>query len=143
MTRELASIITAAAALVGTGVGLLLSRTLLKPKIGKSTVKHVLLAKFKADWTAEQIQELIDGYQALTKKIPAMKGFEWGADVSVEGLHKGYTHVFITTFDDAKGRDAYVEHPAHKEYAGVLFQGLEDGIVLDYVPSVALSRFYS
>ncbi|CAI5484852.1 unnamed protein product [Closterium sp. Yama58-4] len=66
-----------------------------------------------------------------------------GADVSVEGFTKGYTHVFITTFDDAAGRDAYVEHPEHKAYAGVLFQGLEDGIVLDYVPSVVLSRFYS
>ncbi|CAI5972306.1 unnamed protein product [Closterium sp. NIES-65] len=143
MTRELATIITAAAALAGTGLGLLLSRTLLKPRIGKSTVKHVFLAKFKADQTPEQIQELIEGYKGLTKKIPAMKGFEWGADVSVEGFTKGYTHVFITTFDDTAGRDAYVEHPEHKAYAGVFFQGLEDGIVLDYVPSVVLSRFYS
>ncbi|GJP29422.1 hypothetical protein CLOM_g2810 [Closterium sp. NIES-68] len=143
MTRELATIITAAAALVGTGLGLLLSRTVLKPKLSKSTIKHVVLTKFKADRTAEQIQELIDGYRALTEKIPAMKGFEWGGDVSVEGFQKGYTHVFVSTFDDVAGRDAYLVHEAHKEYAAVLFEGLEDAIVLDYVPTVALSRFYS
>ncbi|CAI5524128.1 unnamed protein product [Closterium sp. Naga37s-1] len=125
MTRELASIITAAAALVDWLWGLIL------PSAPPSLPHNPVLR--------QRTPPCRPPCRPHCYCSPCFRG----ADVSVEGLHKGYTHVFITTFDDAKGRDAYVEDPAHKEYAGVLFQGLEDGIVLDYVPSVALSRFFS
>eukprot|EP00475_Leptophrys_vorax_P009409 TRINITY_DN16253_c0_g1_i1.p2 TRINITY_DN16253_c0_g1~~TRINITY_DN16253_c0_g1_i1.p2 ORF type:complete len:144 (-),score=22.80 TRINITY_DN16253_c0_g1_i1:109-540(-) len=142
MTRELGALITAAAAVAGTALGFVLSRTALKPQLGTSTVKHVVICKFKADLTAEKIAELIDGYKGLTEKISAMKGWEWGTDVSVENAHKGFTHVFITTFDDEAGRDAYLKDEAHEEFAKVFLGHLDDALILDYVPKVALSKFY-
>lgn len=101
-----------------------------------STLKHVVLFKFKDGLSDEQIAELIEGYKALPGKIEHMKHFEYGADVSIENLHQGYTHCFITTFADASGRDAYIPHQAHKDYVEVLFPHLDKILVLDFHPEV-------
>jgi Stress responsive A/B Barrel Domain len=39
--------------------------------------KHVLLAKFKEEVTAEQQEELIRGYASLVSLVPSMKAFHW------------------------------------------------------------------
>lgn len=101
-----------------------------------STLKHVVLFKFKDGLSDEQIAELIEGYKALPGKIEHMKHFEYGADVSIENLHQGYTHCFITTFADASGRDAYIPHQAHKDYVEVLFPHLDKILVVDFHPEV-------
>ena len=97
-------------------------------------VKHVVLFKFKPHVDEKLLNELVEGYKALPGKIEVMKHFEWGADMSIEDLHDGFTHCFITTFDDAAGRDAYLPHQAHKDYVEVLFPNLEKVLVLDFVP---------
>ncbi len=101
-----------------------------------TTLKHVVLFKFKDGLSDAQIAELIEGYKALPGKIEHMKHFEYGADVSIENLHQGYTHCFITTFADASGRDAYIPHQAHKDYVEVLFPHLDKILVLDFHPEV-------
>jgi hypothetical protein len=99
-------------------------------------VKHVVLFKFKEGVSEAKIKELIEGYKALPGKIEVMKHFEWGADMSVENLHEGYTHCFITTFDDAAGRDAYIPHAEHKKYVEQVFPNLAKVLVVDFVPQV-------
>src|SRR4051812_42144912 len=47
-------------------------------------LRHVVLFKFKAEATKEQIQEVVAGFQALPKKIDGITAFEWGTDVSPE-----------------------------------------------------------
>ncbi len=97
-------------------------------------VKHVVLIKFKDHMTDDQIKEVIDGYRALPGRIEAMKGFEWGTDVSVEGLSDGYTHCFVTTFENIDGRNAYLPHPAHQAYVEKLLPCVDRLLVLDYHP---------
>ncbi len=80
-------------------------------------LRHVVLFKFKKDVTKDQIQEVVDAFAALPKQIKAIEDFEWGTDVSVENKAAGFTHGFIVTFADEKGRDAYLPHPAHKNSA--------------------------
>ncbi|KAJ7515796.1 hypothetical protein O6H91_22G028200 [Diphasiastrum complanatum] len=101
-------------------------------------VKHVLFAKFKADISPERLDALIKGYEALPSSIEVMKGFEWGTDVSIENLHEGYTHVFLSTFDSIEGRDAYLVHPVHVAYGKELLAALEKVAVLDFTPKVVL-----
>src|SRR2546423_987461 len=55
-------------------------------------LRHVVLFKFKADATKEQIQEIITGFEGLPKKIDGITAFEYGTDVSPEGLADGFTH---------------------------------------------------
>jgi len=99
-------------------------------------VKHVVLFKFKDGLDEATINEMVAGYKALPGKIDHMKAFEWGADVSVEGLTQGFTHCFIVTFDDVAGRAEYLPHPAHQEFVEHVGPNLDKILVPDFVPEV-------
>jgi hypothetical protein len=95
-------------------------------------LRHVVLFKFKADATKEQIEEIVAGFQALPKKIEGITAFEWGTNNSPEGLADGFTHCFVVTFDNAKSRDAYLPHQAHKDFVAILLPRLDKVLVVDY-----------
>ncbi|XP_043696353.1 stress-response A/B barrel domain-containing protein HS1-like isoform X3 [Telopea speciosissima] len=105
----------------------------------KGVVKHVLLAKFKADIPPEKIVELIRGYANLVNLIEPMKAFQWGTDVSAENLHQGFTHVFESTFESVEGVAEYVAHPVHVEFSNLLLPALDKVVVIDYKPTFVKS----
>src|SRR5690349_3832990 len=72
-----------------------------------SQVKHVVVFKYKATATPGQIVEVTAAFKALKDKIPGILSFEYGVNNSPEGLNKGFTHVYLLTFDNVKSRDAY------------------------------------
>lgn len=95
-------------------------------------LRHVVLFKFKEGVAKEQIQEVVTEFQKLPKKIDVIQDFEWGTDVSVENRSQGFTHAFLVSFKDEKGRDTYLPHPAHKEFVELALPRLEDALVVDY-----------
>jgi len=95
-------------------------------------LRHVVLFKFKSDATKEQIQEIVAGFQALPKKIDGITAFEYGTDVSPEGLADGFTHCFVVTFKDSRSRDVYLPHAAHKEFVALALPKVEKVLVVDY-----------
>lgn len=95
-------------------------------------LRHAVLFKFKADASKEQVQEIVDAFKQLPKKIDSIKDFEYGTDVSVESRAKGFTHLFLVTFADEKGRDEYLPHAAHEEFVKLVRPVLEDVLVVDY-----------
>jgi hypothetical protein len=95
-------------------------------------LRHVVLFKFKPEATKEQIQEIVAGFQALPGRIDGITAFEWGTDVSPEGLADGFTHCFVVSFKDAKSRDAYLPHQAHKDFVAILRPRLDKVLVVDY-----------
>ena len=95
-------------------------------------LRHIVLYKFKSDLTAAQVQEVIDAFAALPKKIDAIVAFERGANVSAEGKSEGLTHCFVVSFRDEAGRDAYLKHPAHLEYVKLAGTRREKVVVFDY-----------
>ncbi len=103
-----------------------------KPK-KNAVLQHVVLFKFKPDATPEKVAEIIAAFEALPSKIKEIKGFQWGTNNSPEKHDKGLTHAFILTFDDAKGRDAYLPHPAHAEFGKLIGPWLADVTVVDFV----------
>eukprot|EP00245_Coleochaete_scutata_P008819 TRINITY_DN2771_c0_g2_i1.p2 TRINITY_DN2771_c0_g2~~TRINITY_DN2771_c0_g2_i1.p2 ORF type:complete len:160 (-),score=28.40 TRINITY_DN2771_c0_g2_i1:106-585(-) len=98
----------------------------------RQSVKHVVMVRFKESVTEKKRTELIKAYMQLRAQISVIQDFEWGADVSVENLQEGVTHVFITTFGDIQGRDVYLRAPTHQAFASHLFQHLDKIIVVDY-----------
>ena len=96
-------------------------------------LRHVVLLKFKEDAKPEQIQAVVDKFRGLKKSIPEIQDLEWGTNLSPENKNEGFTHCFFLTFADAKGRDSYLPHPAHKEFGGVLRPVLDKVLVVDYV----------
>ncbi|WP_234736141.1 Dabb family protein [Tellurirhabdus bombi] len=102
-------------------------------KMNKPVLQHVVLFKFKPEATKEKVDEIIAAFNALPSKIKEIKGFQWGTNNSPEGHDKGLTHAFILTFDNEKDRDAYLPHPAHKEFGSIVGPWLADVTVLDFV----------
>lgn len=95
-------------------------------------LRHVVLYKFKAETTPQQVQEVIDAFSALPGKINTIVGFERGTNVSEENKSDGFTHCFVVTFRDVKGREVYLKHAAHDEYVKVVKDRREKVIVFDY-----------
>jgi hypothetical protein len=95
-------------------------------------LRHIVLYKFKDGLPAAQLQEVIDTFAGLPKKIDTIIGFEAGTNVSPEGKSEGFTHVFVVTFKTEADRDAYLVHPAHAAYVQVVKDRREKVIVFDY-----------
>lgn len=98
----------------------------------RDVVRHVVLFKFKDGVSPDQVRAIEEGFAKLPSKIDVIRDFEWGTDMSTENLTQGYTHCFVVTFEDAAGRDAYVPHPAHKEFAKLLGPHLDKVLVIDF-----------
>jgi hypothetical protein len=94
--------------------------------------RHVVLFKFKDGTSEAKVNEVIDAFRALKGKIDVIKDFEYGTDVSTENRAQGFTHCFFVTFADDKGRDAYLPHPAHKEFGALVGPVLDKVLVVDY-----------
>ena len=95
-------------------------------------LRHVVLFQFKEETTPDQVKTIEDAFRALPSQIEAIHSFEWGTDVSVEGIADGYTHCFFVTFQRAADRDAYLPHPAHKAFGAILRPYLAKVLVFDY-----------
>ena len=95
--------------------------------------RHVVFFKFKDSATPEQVQGIEKAFGELVKKVDTVKAFEWGTNVSPEGLNDGFTHCFFVSFKDKAGLEVYLPHPAHQAFVGVLKPVLDKVCVVDYV----------
>jgi len=93
---------------------------------------HVVAFKFKATASKEQIQDVVDAFRALPKKITTIQSFDWGTNVSKEKHDKGFTHGFTLSFKSEKDRDDYIDHPEHRAFGKLVGPVLEDVFVIDY-----------
>jgi len=104
-----------------------------KEKADLGKLRHVVLLKFKDDAPAAEVKKIEEAFRALPSRIPEVVDFEWGTNNSPENLADGFTHCFLVTFNDAKGREVYLPHPAHKEFVALLKPQLDKVLVIDYV----------
>ncbi len=95
--------------------------------------RHVVFFKFKNEATPAQVREIEQAFIELAGKVDTVKGFEWGTNVSPEGLNDGFTHCFLVTFADKAGLETYLPHPAHSAFVSRLKPLLDKVCVLDYV----------
>ena len=99
----------------------------------KSVLRHVVAFIYKTSATADQIKAVEKAFSALPSKISEIKGFEWGLNNSPENRNKGCTHGYILTFTSEKDRDAYIIHPDHKIFGGLVGPLLDDVFVIDFL----------
>lgn len=93
---------------------------------------HVVAFKFKPSASSAQIQQVVEAFGQLKTKIPQIKSYEWGRNISPEKHDKGFTHGFLLSFASEKDRDAYLVHPEHKAFGRLLGPVIEDVFVIDY-----------
>ena len=102
------------------------------PQETEKMLRHVVMFKFKETSTEADVARIVKAFGALPERIKEIKGFEWGTDNSPEGLQQGLTHCFFVTFDSEADRDAYLPHPAHKEFVDLVGPHVEKVTVVDY-----------
>ena len=95
-------------------------------------LRHFVLFKFKDEVKPEQVKEVVAAFAALPGKINTIIDFEAGTDVSVEMKADGFTHGFLVTFADEKGREIYLPHPAHQEFVKLVGPLIDKVLVFDY-----------
>lgn len=95
-------------------------------------LRHVVMFGWKDGTDSAHINKIVKAFGELKSKIPEIKAFEWGTNNSPEGLNNGLTHCFTATFSSEADRDAYLVHPAHKAFVGLLKPAPDKITVLDY-----------
>ena len=104
-----------------------------KARTVRGPLVHMVSFKFKESATPEQIKAIETAFAALKGKIPQIMSLDWGTNNSPEKLNKGFTHGYVLTFKSEKDRDAYLVHPDHKAFGGVVGPALADVFVLDFL----------
>ncbi len=99
-------------------------------------IRHVVLVRFREALPATEIMAIFQQLDDLRVKLPGLKAFHGGPNVSPEGLSRGFTHAFTADFIDAEARDAYLAHPDHEAAGARLVKAAEGGLggltVLDF-----------
>ncbi len=124
--------LTVVAGLVLAGVSAVNADKKTKSDKPEKLLRHVVLFQFKQDTSKEKVKQVTATFAALPGKIDAIEDFEWGTDVSVENKAAGFTHGFLVTFRDAKGREEYLPHPAHQGFVKLVGPHVENVLVFDY-----------
>ena len=101
-------------------------------KLADRVMRHIVLFQFKDSVPKEEVTKIVDAFGKLPEKIDTIIDYEAGTNVSPEKLDQGFTHAFVVTFRDAKARDAYLPHPAHKEFVKLLDGKIEQVLVFDF-----------
>ncbi len=96
------------------------------------TLRHVVMFGWTDGTDSTEIKKVVEAFRKLPSKINLIKAFEWGTNNSPEKLNQQLTHCFFLTFSSEKDRDAYLVHPAHKEFVAMTKPGLDKVTVLDY-----------
>jgi hypothetical protein len=100
----------------------------------KGEVRHIVVFKYKSTATADQINEVTSAFKGLKNKIPGIVSIEYGVNNSPEKLNKGFTHIYLLTFENLAARDAYLPHPDHKKFGELLgkLNVVEEVFVVDF-----------
>lgn len=99
-----------------------------------AALRHIVLCEFNSDITPAKHAELVYEFSLLKESVPGVLQFEWGENISPEGLDDGFTDCFTLTFDGAAARDVYLAHPAHLAFVELLKPWLARVLVFDYFP---------
>lgn len=78
-------------------------------------IRHVALFRWIEGVTAEQVAEVVEALESLPGEIPTIRTYAVGPDLDLgEGR---WDFAVIASFDDARGYQAYMDHPAHVRVA--------------------------
>jgi hypothetical protein len=98
----------------------------------EQVLRHAVFFKFKDASSKDDVARVVEAFRALPSKIEEIHEFELGERMNPAGISGGFTHCFLLTFKDEAGRDAYLPHPDHKAFGGIVGPHLEKVFVIDY-----------
>lgn len=94
-------------------------------------INRVVLVKFSADTTTEQLQEVVKRFKALKNHLTGV--VEIHAGLNVAERSKEYQVVLSVRFEDQAALEAYVSNPEHQAVAAYIREvGRVDSIGVDF-----------
>ena len=83
-------------------------------------ITHMIMIKWKAPLTEEQLDKVNTGFDALRSGISQIKSMRFGPDLNLgsDNFHYG----MVAEFASAEDFIGYVEHPRHLEFVSVLLE---------------------
>jgi len=93
-------------------------------------LKHIVIMKFKTGVDNHQIEDVKKALGSLPGKIPAIRHFEFGADVLKS--ERSYDFALVAAFDDIAALKTYQTHPDHIPVLQKVRNVCETILVVDY-----------
>ncbi len=81
-----------------------------------TSVLHVVSVQWKPESTEAERQRALEGVKGMAAKIEGIKNV-WIKATRVQP--REFNAAFAIEFENRAAADAYVEHPAHKEWEGI------------------------
>ncbi len=91
-------------------------------------IRHIVLLRFKASVSEDQIADLFAELHQIDGKVPGLLAITSGKSESPEQMERGYMHGFVVDFADWAALQAYQDHPDHKVLGAGLVAASEGGI---------------
>lgn len=76
-------------------------------------IRHIVFFKFKLSTADVEIRKLEGRLGALPGKIPEIREYEMGRDVT--GSERAFDFALVSSFDDVDSLRKYIAHPEHQE----------------------------
>ena len=92
---------------------------------------HIVSIKPRVEVEATAVDRLRQILDGLPRVIPGITAYHWGANVSPEGIGRGYELGFVMTFASAAARDAYLPHPEHRKVVPFMDAVAQEVLVYD------------
>jgi hypothetical protein len=94
-------------------------------------VEHIVLFKWNAEATTEQITAAIAGLRGLKDQVPNILDLSVGENFSDRA--QGFTHGLVVRFPDKAALDVYGPHPAHQHVVQTFINPIRESVLaLDY-----------
>ena len=113
-------------------LALLGSAGILKAAEQKGMFVHVFLMKFKPEVPEEEIADAMKELAALKEKIPVLKEFLVGKNVSPRG--QGYHYTQVAILEKKEDVQAYQQHPEHRKVIPKIAPNLAESITMQFEP---------
>ncbi|MCY2966981.1 MAG: Dabb family protein [Planctomycetota bacterium] len=98
--------------------------------------KQITLVRLPPSTDRDAVADIFETYEDLPNQVAGVVDVSYGPYFSPEGLHKGFTHAVVLTFEDEPARDAYLENRAsaavREKVLAQLAGGLADLITFDF-----------
>ncbi|MCP8971061.1 Dabb family protein [Ectobacillus ponti] len=92
-------------------------------------IQRIVLVKFAEDTTKEQLQEVVNRFQALQEHLEGVVEVQAGLNT---GRNKEYQVVLMVRFENQEALDSYAVHPEHQAVAAYIREvGRVDSIGVD------------
>ncbi len=96
-----------------------------------NSIQRAIGFRFKETSSEADIDSVVKALRDMKGIITEIRSLQGGRNISSAGRDKGFTHLFVLSFDCMADLESYANHPAHMDFVQVLLPHLADSIELD------------